>query len=87
MRLAAASRVRCTPAFHPNLYPHPAVDAAKSRQQVKAELAEARRHGDLVAVGETGQTYRDLYPQRYGTKPATASASGSWQVGHEAATR
>jgi hypothetical protein len=37
----------------------------KTREQVKAELAEAIRNGDMVADGATGQTYSQLYPSRY----------------------
>ncbi|MGE0348937.1 DUF4148 domain-containing protein [Hydrogenophaga sp.] len=37
----------------------------KTREQVKAELAEAIRNGELVADGATGQTYNQLYPNRY----------------------
>lgn len=46
-------------------------DAPKTREQVRAELAEAQRNGDLIADGETGATYRQLYPHRY---PAQDSA-------------
>ena len=37
----------------------------KTREQVKAELAEAIRTGDLIAAGETGQRLNQLYPNRY----------------------
>lgn len=37
----------------------------KTREQVRAELAEAIRNGDMVADGQTGATYRDLFPGRY----------------------
>ena len=37
----------------------------KTRAEVKAELAEAIRSGDMVADGETGLTFKQLYPQRY----------------------
>lgn len=40
-----------------------------TREQVKAELAEARRNGTLIANTETMQTYRDLYPDRYPPAP------------------
>jgi predicted RNase H-like HicB family nuclease len=39
--------------------------APKTRADVKAELAEAIRNGDMVADGETGLTFKQLYPQRY----------------------
>ena len=41
---------------------------AKTREQVKAELAEAIRTGDMV-VGEAGQKANELYPNRYPAKP------------------
>jgi len=37
----------------------------KTRAEVKAELAEAIRNGDMVADGATGQTFNQLYPNRY----------------------
>ena len=48
-----------------------AADAAspKTRDQVRAELAEAQRNGTLIADGQTGATYRDLNPGRYTTMP------------------
>ena len=48
-------------------------DAPKTREQVRAELREAQRTGDIVADGETGQKLNQLYPNRY---PATATAQG-----------
>jgi ribosomal protein L30E len=37
----------------------------KTREQVKAELAEAIRTGDVLANGESGLKLNELYPQRY----------------------
>lgn len=37
----------------------------KTRAQVKAELAEALRTGDIVAGGESGQKLNELFPGRY----------------------
>jgi hypothetical protein len=48
-------------------------DGALSRAQVKAELAEAIRTGDMLAPGESGLTFRELDPQRY---PAPVVAAG-----------
>jgi hypothetical protein len=45
----------------------------KTREEVKAELAEATRTGNIIANGESGLTLRELYPQRY---PAVATAPG-----------
>jgi Domain of unknown function (DUF4148) len=42
---------------------------ALTREQVKAELAEAIRTGDFVGNGETGQKLNELSPGRYPAKP------------------
>lgn len=42
-----------------------AVAQGKTRAQVKAELAQAIRNGDLIADSETGLRYNQLYPNRY----------------------
>ena len=44
-----------------------ASDAPKTREQVRAELAQAQRAGTLIADGQTGATFRDLAPHRYAT--------------------
>lgn len=48
-----------------------ASDAAvpKTREQVKAELADAIRTGD-ISYGETGQKLNELFPHQYPAKPA-----------------
>lgn len=46
-----------------------------TREQVKAELADAKRNGTLIADGETGATYRDMNPDRYPALQATAGKS------------
>jgi hypothetical protein len=46
----------------------------KTREQVKAELAEAIRTGDVIANGESGLKLNELYPQRY---PHAAAAAGA----------
>ncbi len=43
--------------------------APKTREQVKAELAEAIRTGD-ISYGETGQKLNELFPSQYPAKPA-----------------
>ena len=48
-------------------------DAPKTREQVRAELREAQRTGDIVSDGETGLKLNELYPHRY---PAAAVAQG-----------
>ena len=45
--------------------PATTVAVGKTREQVKAELAEAIRNGDLIADGETGAKFNQLYPNRY----------------------
>jgi hypothetical protein len=37
----------------------------KTREQVKAELREAVRTGDVLANGDSGLKLNELYPQRY----------------------
>ena len=48
------------------------VSTGKTREQVKAELAEAIRTGDIIGNAETGQKLNELYPHRYPAKPAVA---------------
>ncbi|MGJ7506251.1 DUF4148 domain-containing protein [Variovorax sp. GT1P44] len=48
-------------------------DGGMTRAQVKAELAEAMRTGNMLAAGESGLTLRELNPQRY---PAPVVALG-----------
>ena len=43
--------------------------APKTREQVKAELAEAIRTGDIVVDYESGKKANELYPGRYPAKP------------------
>jgi hypothetical protein len=47
--------------------------AGKTREQVKSELAEAERVGDVLPAGEGSLTLRQRYPQRY---PAMAMPAG-----------
>ena len=58
--------------------------AGKTREQVKAELAEATRTGDIIAPGESGLKLNELYPQRYeqaralyAERPLSASMAAS----------
>jgi hypothetical protein len=50
-----------------------------SREQVKAELAEARRTGDIIIGGELGQRLFDAAPDRY-PAPASMPAKARSQV-------
>lgn len=45
--------------------------AAKTREQVRAELLEAQRTGDIVNNGEIGGKLNELYPSRYPAKVTT----------------
>ena len=58
------------------------VAQGKTRAQVRAELAEAQRNGDLIADGETGATHRQLYPHRYAAQDS-AQAKTREQVKQE----
>jgi hypothetical protein len=53
--------------------------AAKTRDQVRAELVEAQRNGTLIADGQTSATFRDLSPSRY-MQSATMSTVTRAQV-------
>lgn len=44
--------------------------APKTREQVKAELAEAIRTGDIIVNGETGQKANEFAPGLYPVKTA-----------------
>jgi hypothetical protein len=46
-----------------------------TREQVKAELAEAIRTGDVLAPGDSGSKLNELNPQRYPHAPAGATAT------------
>jgi hypothetical protein len=46
---------------------------AKTRDQVRSELAEAVRTGDVIATGETPLKLNQLYPSQY---PVKASVQG-----------
>ncbi|SCK22646.1 protein of unknown function [Variovorax sp. HW608] len=48
-------------------------EGGMTRAQVKADLAEAIRSGNMLAAGESGLTLRELNPQRY---PAPVMAEG-----------
>ncbi|MCV2368130.1 DUF4148 domain-containing protein [Roseateles oligotrophus] len=44
-------------------------NSPRTREQVRAELAEAIRTGDIVGNGLTGQKLNELYPNRYPKQP------------------
>jgi hypothetical protein len=47
--------------------------APKTREQVRAELLEAQRTGDILAQGNSGKLLNELYPNQY---PAKAVVQG-----------
>lgn len=47
--------------------------AGVTREQVKAELAEAVRTGDIMAGGELSGKLNELYPNQYPAKQAKTS--------------
>ena len=66
----------------PSRYPAQAEVAGKTRAEVRTELAEAQRTGDMQAdttlsllyTGIPGQKLKDLYPTKYPVKNRTAQA-------------
>jgi hypothetical protein len=54
-----------------------AADAAtpKTREQVRAELLEAKRTGDIFAINESGLNLNELYPNSYPTRIASQGLS------------
>jgi len=61
-----------------------AVTSGKTRAEVLAELAEARRTGDIIANSEVSITERDLFPGRYAAQdtlqagqPASSTAQAA----------
>ena len=61
-----------------------AESAGTTREQVRAELREAVRTGDVIAPGDSGLKLNELYPQRYG-KPVVGSATTRVEVQGELA--
>ena len=59
--ILASGLIAGTPAF-----------AGVTREQVKVELAEAVRTGDIIADGERGLKLNELYPNRYPAKQVQA---------------
>ncbi len=54
--------------------------AGLTREQVKAELAQAIRNGDMPANDESGLTERQMFPDRFPAAQATASTLTRAQV-------
>jgi hypothetical protein len=51
-----------------------------TRDQVRSELAEAQRTGDIFAPGDSGLTLRELYPYRYPAPRAIPATKTRAQV-------
>jgi hypothetical protein len=49
-------------------------DQARTRAQVRAELAEAQRTGDIV-YGPNGEKLNEIYPERYPVQSAAPARS------------
>jgi hypothetical protein len=47
--------------------------AGVTREQVKAELEEAIRTGDIMGPGDRGQKLNELYPNRYPAKQVASN--------------
>lgn len=45
----------------------------KTREQVRAELLEAQRSGDIIADGETGKKLNEVFPNAFPAKTGTGS--------------
>ena len=70
--------------------------APKTREQVRAELLEAQRTGDIIEYGNSGRKLNELYPSQYPAKAVTqgntreqvqaelaeAKRSGEFVIGH-----
>jgi hypothetical protein len=62
----------------PGLYPQQTAQAGKTREQVKAELAEAVRTGDIVtASSEDNQTLSQQFPGFYAQKAVHTNTASS----------
>ena len=45
--------------------------APLTREQVRAELEQAQRSGDIIGQSDTGKMLIEMYPGKYPTKPAS----------------
>jgi hypothetical protein len=52
-----------------------AADGGLTREQVKSDLAEARRSGSISAGGEIGLPFNELYPRMYPARVAATPKS------------
>lgn len=59
--------------------------APKTREQVRAELMEAIRTGDIQGDGQTGQKLNELFPHRYAQNAVVAQGKTRAEVKAETA--
>ena len=62
-------------------------EAPKSRDEVKAELREAIRSGDVIAAGESGLKMNEREPQRYAAPVAATTSRAEVRAELAAAAR
>ncbi|MEY4764603.1 MAG: hypothetical protein RI907_1276 [Pseudomonadota bacterium] len=51
-------------------------NVGKTREQVRAELLEAIRTGDILVTDDSGRKLKDIYPSNYQAATATAKSAG-----------
>ena len=51
--------------LYPDRYPPPPSEPGLTREEVKAELREAQRTGNIVGFDDSGKMLNELYPSRY----------------------
>jgi len=67
---------------NPSAYPKMPAGPGLTREQVRAELAEAERLGDVEAPGDSGLTMAELHPAQYAA--VRAEAARNYARGHAA---
>ncbi|MEY5029830.1 MAG: hypothetical protein RLZ63_2145 [Pseudomonadota bacterium] len=60
---------------NPTRYPSAPGTPGKTREQVKAELEEAKRTGDVMCANESNLKEREVNPGRYPAKPSGPTKS------------
>jgi len=56
-----------------HVFNHAEAPSSKTREQVKAELAEAIRTGDILANDESGRKLNEVFPSQYDAQQAAGS--------------
>jgi Domain of unknown function (DUF4148) len=57
--------------LRPDLYPSKPMPIAKTRAEVRAELAEAIRTGNIQAHGDRSEPLNVIFPDRYPQRAST----------------